>query len=207
MAQFPESVRIREVGPRDGFQNEPEVIATADKVRLIDMLSATGVRRLEVTSFVRPDVIPQLADADDVLAAIERRPGVALSVLIPNERGLERALESRTRFDEVNLFLSASETHNRKNVNRAIEESLARARARDRDGHRRGPALRGRDLDLVRLPLRGRGAARARLRDRRAARRRRLRRDRVRRHDRDGEPAPGRRVLRRARASGSPAPS
>ena len=125
MAQLPQTARIREVGPRDGFQNEPEVIATADKVRLIDMLSATGVKRLEVTSFVRPDVIPQLADAEQVLAAIERRPGVALSVLIPNERGLERALAGRDRFDEVNLFLSASETHNRNNVNRSIEESLS----------------------------------------------------------------------------------
>jgi hydroxymethylglutaryl-CoA lyase len=128
--EFPKSVQIREVGPRDGFQNEPEVIATADKVRLIDCLSKTGLRRLEATSFVRPDVIPQLADAEEVLGAIERVEGVSYTVLIPNERGLERGLalmlETGTRlFDEVNLFLSASETHNRKNVNRSIEESLA----------------------------------------------------------------------------------
>ena len=125
MAELPRAVRLREVGPRDGFQNEPETIATADKVRLIDMLSASGLRRLEVTSFVRPDVIPQLADAEEVLAAIQRREGVAFSVLIPNERGLERALGLRDRFDEISVFLSASETHNRKNVNRSIEESLA----------------------------------------------------------------------------------
>jgi hydroxymethylglutaryl-CoA lyase len=124
MAGAPPEVRIREVGPRDGFQNEPEVIATDDKVRLIDMLAATGLPRLEVTSFVRPDVIPQLADAEDVLRRIRRPEGVSYSVLIPNERGLERALELRDRFDEVNLFLSASETHNRKNVNRSIAESL-----------------------------------------------------------------------------------
>jgi hydroxymethylglutaryl-CoA lyase len=117
-------VRIREVGPRDGFQNEPEVIATADKVRLIDMLARTGLRRLEVTSFVRADVIPQLADAAAVLAAIDPPEGVALSVLIPNERGLENALRQRERFHEINVFLSASETHNRRNVNRSIEESL-----------------------------------------------------------------------------------
>jgi hydroxymethylglutaryl-CoA lyase len=117
-------VRIREVGPRDGFQNEPEVIATADKVRLIDQLARTGLRRLEVTSFVRPDVIPQLADAGEVLQAIDPPDGVSLSVLIPNERGLELALKHRERFDEINVFLSASETHNRKNVNRSIEESL-----------------------------------------------------------------------------------
>ena len=116
---------MREVGPRDGFQNEPEVIPTAEKVRLIGMLGAAGLRRIELTSFVRPDVIPQLADAEEVLAAYERLDGVAYSVLIPNERGLERALEHRDRFDEVNLFVSASETHNRKNVNRSIAESLA----------------------------------------------------------------------------------
>ena len=125
MADFPQSVRIREVGPRDGFQNEPEVIPTAEKVRLINLLAASGLERLEVTSFVRADVIPQLADAEQVLAAIERPEGVAYSVLIPNEKGLELALASRERFDEVNLFLSASETHNRKNVNRTVAESLA----------------------------------------------------------------------------------
>ena len=125
MSEFPSNARIREVGPRDGFQNEPEVIATADKVRLIAMLGAAGLRRIELTSFVRADVIPQLADAEEVLDSYERLDGVAYSVLIPNERGLERALALRERFDEVNLFLSASETHNRKNVNRTVAESLA----------------------------------------------------------------------------------
>ncbi len=124
MSKPPAEVRIREVGPRDGFQNEPEVIATDDKVRLIGMLVAARLRRLEITSFVRPDVIPQLADAEEVLRRIERPEDIAYSVLIPNERGLERALGLRDRFDEVNLFLSASETHNRKNVNRSIAESL-----------------------------------------------------------------------------------
>jgi hydroxymethylglutaryl-CoA lyase len=118
-------VRIREVGPRDGFQNEPEIIATEDKVRLIDMLARTGVRRMEITSFVRADVIPQLADAAEVLRAVDVPDGVARSVLIPNEKGLGKALELRGTFDEVNLFLSASQTHNRKNVNRSIEESLS----------------------------------------------------------------------------------
>ena len=125
MTDLPPSVRIREVGPRDGFQNEPEVIATADKVRLIGLLGAAGLRRIEVTSFVRADVVPQLADAEDVLDSYERLEGVAYSVLVPNERGLERALSRRERFDEVNLFLSASETHNRRNVNRSIADSLA----------------------------------------------------------------------------------
>jgi hydroxymethylglutaryl-CoA lyase len=138
LSNLPTTVRVREVGPRDGFQNEPEVIATADKVRLIGMLAASGLRRIEVTSFVRADVIPQLADAEEVLAAAERPEGVAYSVLIPNERGLDRALAQRERFDEVNLFLSATETHNRKNVNRSIAESLEGlertiARAREED--------------------------------------------------------------------------
>ena len=117
-------VSVREVGPRDGFQNEPEVIPTDAKVRLIEMLARTGLRRLEVTSFVRADVIPQLADAGEVLERADIPDDVAVSVLIPNERGLDNALPLRDTFDEVNLFLSASETHNRKNVNRSIEESL-----------------------------------------------------------------------------------
>ena len=125
MDELPPVAKIREVGPRDGFQNEPETIATADKVRLVDMLSASGLKRIEVTSFVRPDVIPQLSDAAEVLAGVKRREGVSFSVLIPNRRGLERALEMRERFDEASVFLSASETHNRHNVNRAIAESLA----------------------------------------------------------------------------------
>src|SRR3954447_20407879 len=119
-----ELVNVREVGPRDGFQNEPEVIATDDKVRLIDALSRAGLRRLEVTSFVRSDVIPQLADAREVLERIDPPEGVSLSVLVPNERGLDIALELSDRFHEVNVFLSASETHNRRNVNRSVEESL-----------------------------------------------------------------------------------
>jgi hydroxymethylglutaryl-CoA lyase len=133
-----EAVKIREVGPRDGFQNEPEVIPSELKVELIDALARTGLRRLEVTSFVRPDVIPQLADAATVLERITVPPQVAVSVLIPNERGLDAALELRERlagagearsaraaFDEVNVFMSASETHNRENVNRSLAESLA----------------------------------------------------------------------------------
>jgi hydroxymethylglutaryl-CoA lyase len=150
MSELPQAVSVREVGPRDGFQNEPEVIPTERKIELIDALARTGLRRLEVTSFVRADVIPQLADAAEVLAGIEVPREVSASVLIPNERGLEMALELRERvdaspspdrdrgaggrdsdgsarpaFDEINVFMSASETHNRKNVNRSIAESLA----------------------------------------------------------------------------------
>jgi hydroxymethylglutaryl-CoA lyase len=133
--KLPRAVTIREVGPRDGFQNEPETIPTGRKVELVEALARTGLRRLEVTSFVRPDVIPQLADAEEVLARVDIPAGVAVSVLIPNARGLDRALElherlaatgaARPAFDEINVFLSASETHNRRNVNRSIAESLA----------------------------------------------------------------------------------
>jgi hydroxymethylglutaryl-CoA lyase len=129
VSELPAVVRIREVGPRDGFQNEPEVIATADKVRLIELLGASGLRRIEITSFVRPDVISQLADAEAVLETVRLPAEVSVSVLVPNERGLERALAHRDRFQEINGFLSASETHNRANVGRSIEESLSGLRA------------------------------------------------------------------------------
>src|SRR5437763_10950433 len=125
MSDLPERVRIREVGPRDGFQNEPEVIPTAEKVRLIELLGGTGLQRIEVTSFVRPDVIPQLADASEVLATVSLPESVSVSVLIPNERGLERALRLRERFQEINGFLSASETHNQRNVGRSVAESTS----------------------------------------------------------------------------------
>jgi len=125
--ELPRQVEIREVGPRDGFQNEPEVVPTQTKVQLIEALAASGLRRLEVTSFVRADVIPQLADAEQVLERIEVPESVALSVLVPNERGLENALRHRARFSEINVFLSATETHNAKNVNRSVEASLAGA--------------------------------------------------------------------------------
>jgi hydroxymethylglutaryl-CoA lyase len=122
---LPSAVRIREVGPRDGFQNEPEQIATEDKVRLINALARTGLKRLEVTSFVRADVIPQLADAVEVLQRIEPHDDVERSVLIPNQRGLDNALELRDLFDEVGVFLSASETHNQRNINRPVADSIS----------------------------------------------------------------------------------
>src|SRR5271155_648333 len=132
MNGLPGAVSIREVGPRDGFQNEPEIIPTERKVELIDAIARTGLARLEVTSFVRPDVIPQLADAAEVLQRIHVPEEVSVSVLVPNERGLDDALALREAnrgvrplFDEVNVFMSASEAHNQRNVNRSIEQSLA----------------------------------------------------------------------------------
>ena len=107
-SELPKSVRIREVGPRDGFQNEPEVIPTEEKVRLIGLLGEAGLKRIELTSFVRADVIPQLADGAQVLTRFEPLDDVAYSVLIPNRKGLENALPMRDRFQEANFFLSAS---------------------------------------------------------------------------------------------------
>jgi hydroxymethylglutaryl-CoA lyase len=123
--KLPTQARIREVGPRDGFQNEPEIISTANKIALINQLARTGLDRIEIASFVRPDVIPQLADAVEVLSGIDVPEHVSLTVLVPNNRGLDNALKVRERFHEVAMFVSASETHNKRNVNRTIDESMA----------------------------------------------------------------------------------
>lgn len=121
----PERVHIREVGPRDGFQNEPESIPTDDKVRLINSLAKAGFKRIEVASFVRPDVIPQLSDGVEVLNRIDVPDDVELEVLIPNSKGLDNALKVRDKFHEAAIFVSASETHNKKNVNRTVAETMS----------------------------------------------------------------------------------
>lgn len=121
----PTEVRIREVGPRDGFQNEPDNIPTSDKIRLIDALGRAGFTHMEVASFVRPEVIPQLADAIEVLEGIDVPSSMLLSVLVPNERGLDHALAQRAYFHEVGIFVSASDTHNQRNVNRPTTETMA----------------------------------------------------------------------------------
>ncbi|MCM2335562.1 MAG: hydroxymethylglutaryl-CoA lyase [Pseudomonas sp.] len=118
------SVRIVEVGPRDGLQNEKATIATADKIALVDRLSATGLTSIEATSFVSPKWVPQLADAAQVYAGITRRPGVHYPVLVPNEQGYDRA--RAVGVDEIAVFTAASEAFNRKNINASIDESLAR---------------------------------------------------------------------------------
>ena len=123
---MPASVRIVEVGPRDGLQNEKAMIATADKIELIDRLSATGLRTIEATSFVSPKWIPQLADAAEVFAGIDRKPGIAYPVLVPNEQGYDRA--RAVGAEEVAVFTAASEAFNRKNINASIDESIERFR-------------------------------------------------------------------------------
>ncbi len=119
-----DGVRIVEVGPRDGLQNEKTIIAAADKIALIDRLSQTGLRSIEATSFVSPKWVPQLADAAEVFAGITRRAGVSYPVLVPNEQGYERA--RGVGATEVAIFTAASEAFNRKNINASIDESIER---------------------------------------------------------------------------------
>ncbi|WP_064200532.1 hydroxymethylglutaryl-CoA lyase [Brevibacillus brevis] len=114
-------VQIVEVGPRDGLQNESAIVPAAAKIALIHKLMAAGLKRIEVSSFVNPKWIPQLADADEVLQGINRSQGVTLSALVPNIRGLERARQSG--LTEIALFMSASETHNQKNINKPIADT------------------------------------------------------------------------------------
>ncbi|MFI7077754.1 hydroxymethylglutaryl-CoA lyase [Micromonospora sp. NPDC049903] len=121
MAELPTSVSIREVGPRDGLQNE-DPIPTGAKVRLLDALSRTGVRRIEAVSFVHPRAIPQMADADEVWQRAAKVDGVRYSALVPNSKGAQRALAAG--FTEIEVVVSASDTHNRRNVNRGTDESL-----------------------------------------------------------------------------------
>ncbi|WEG17601.1 hydroxymethylglutaryl-CoA lyase [Alkalihalophilus pseudofirmus] len=117
-----DKVLIREVGPRDGLQNEKQMIRTEDKIAWINQLSKTGLSYIEVTSFVNPKWIPALADCLDVAKQIERKPGVTYAALVPNQRGLEGALEAD--IDEVSVFMSASDTHNRKNINKSMDATF-----------------------------------------------------------------------------------
>src|SRR6187455_2311500 len=116
---------INDVAVRDGFQIEKTFVPTATKIEVINQLSRTGLHRIEVTSFVSPKAVPALADANEVLAGIERVPGVVYVALVPNVRGAQNAAATARKPDEVNAVISASETHNRANINRTHEESLA----------------------------------------------------------------------------------
>lgn len=119
---WPTSVTIKEVGPRDGLQNEKTIISSEDKITWIDQLSSTGLSYIEVTSFVHPKWIPALADAFEVATRIEKREGITYAALVPNLKGLDRALAAN--IDEVAIFMSASDTHNRKNINKSIEDTF-----------------------------------------------------------------------------------
>jgi hydroxymethylglutaryl-CoA lyase len=120
--KLPSEVTIYEVGPRDGLQNEARQVPTAEKIRFIDSLLASGIRNIEITSFVSPKWIPQLADSAEVARGVRRPSGVRMSALVPNRRGLDAALAAGMR--EIALFMSASETHNKKNVNKTVADTL-----------------------------------------------------------------------------------
>jgi hydroxymethylglutaryl-CoA lyase len=135
MTDLPARISVREVGPRDGLQNEDPVPATA-KIALIDQLAKTGVSRIEAVSFVRAEAIPQMADADEVWAGVTKDPAVRYSALAPNLRGARRALDAG--FTEVEAVVSASDTHNRKNVNRSTAQSLDEIAVIVDEAHRRG---------------------------------------------------------------------
>jgi hydroxymethylglutaryl-CoA lyase len=119
---LPRSVRIVEVGPRDGLQNESTIVPTERKAEFVKLLAVAGLRDIEVASFVHPKWVPQLADAQSLLAALDRIPNVRYSALVPNMKGLERAIESGIR--RIAVFTAASETFNRKNINMGIQESI-----------------------------------------------------------------------------------
>jgi len=137
VTDLPSRISLREVGPRDGLQNE-DPVPTAAKIELIDRLSGTGVRRIEAVSFVRPEAIPQMADADEVWRGIRRSDAVRYSALVPNLRGASRALDAG--LTEIEAVVSASDTHNRKNVRRSTEESLDDIAAIIARAHERGAA-------------------------------------------------------------------
>ncbi|MGH8079378.1 MAG: hydroxymethylglutaryl-CoA lyase [Lysobacter sp.] len=142
-----------EVGPRDGLQNEKSQIATADKIALIDRLSATGLRSIEATSFVSPKWVPQLADAAEVFAGIHRKPGVHYPVLVPNEQGYERA--RAVGVEEIAVFTAASEAFNRTNINASIDESLARFAPVMARAKADGVAVRGYVSTVLGCPYQG----------------------------------------------------
>ena len=146
-------VRIVEVGARDGLQNEKAIIATADKIALIDRLSATGLRSIEATSFVSPKWVPQLADAADVFAGIHKQPGVRYPVLVPNEQGYARA--RAVSVDEIAVFTAASEAFNRKNINASIDESLERFAPVMERARADGVAVRGYVSTVLGCPYQG----------------------------------------------------
>jgi len=134
--KLPRRVTICEVGTRDGFQIEPDFIPTERKIEVVDRLSATGMPRIEVTSFVSPKAVPQLKDAEAVMAGITRRPGTRYSALVPNDKGAVRAVDARV--DEIHTVVSASESHNLANVNMTIAESIAKLKATAEVAHRGG---------------------------------------------------------------------
>ncbi|GAB5546581.1 MAG: hydroxymethylglutaryl-CoA lyase [Sandaracinaceae bacterium] len=150
---LPDEVSVYEVSPRDGLQNEAVTVPTTRKVRLVEALVASGLSRIEITSFVSPKWVPQLADGDEVARSAPRTDGVTFSALCPNARGLERAREAN--IEEIAVFISASETHNRKNVNKTVEDTLAGFRDVIRPAVDQGVRVRGYVSTLWGCPYEG----------------------------------------------------
>jgi hydroxymethylglutaryl-CoA lyase len=134
--KLPKSVTLCEVGTRDGFQIEPDFIPTEAKIEVVNRLAATGLPRVEVTSFVSPKAVPALRDAEAVMAGITRRPGTRYAALVPNDKGAVRAVDAGV--DEIHTVVSASESHNLANVNMTVAESLAKLEATAAVAHRAG---------------------------------------------------------------------
>ena len=139
--KWPQAVTIKEVGPRDGLQNENRFVATVDKVKWINQLSRSGLSYIEVTSFVHPKWIPALADSEEVSKTINREEGVRYAALVPNQKGLEKAIESNV--DEIAVFLSVSETHNKKNINKSIQDTLPILQSVIHEAKSSGKTVRG----------------------------------------------------------------
>jgi len=153
MASFPKAVKIVEVGPRDGLQNEKAIIPAAAKIGFINRLSETGLKTIEATSFVSPKWIPQLADAEEVFKGIKKKPGVAYPVLVPNEKGMERALACGAR--EIAVFTAASESFNQKNINASIAESIERFKPVMAMAAKAGVRVRGYISTVIGCPYEG----------------------------------------------------
>lgn len=151
--QLPEKVVVKEVGPRDGLQNETQLIDTQNKIEWINMLSKTGLSYIEVTSFVHPKWISQLADAADVLRSIKREHDITYAALVPNMRGLERALE--VNIDEASVFMSASESHNQSNINKTIEDTYPVLQEVIEEALKENMTVRGYVSTVIACPIEG----------------------------------------------------
>lgn len=157
MPSLPQAIRITDVGPRDGLQNEPGIVNLDDKVALIDLLSASGVAEVEAGSFVNPQWVPQLADSEAVFKRIKRPPGVVFSALVPNEKGLERAMSlgMKHRPDKVAIFTAASEMFSLKNTNATIEQTIERFKPVIVQAHAAGIPVRAYISCVVQCPYLG----------------------------------------------------
>src|SRR5829696_6548347 len=153
--QLPKHVKIVEVGPRDGLQNEPQPVSTEDKLELVDKLVLAGLKAIEVTAFVSPKWVPQMADHAEILRRVKRHPGVTYSVLVPNLKGLEAALAAGA--EEVAVFGAASEAFSQKNINCSIAESLERFRPVIEAAKQHGVRVRGYVSCVLGCPYQGRG--------------------------------------------------